>query len=88
MPPTNFHGVYVEIPTKCKLFFVSTLLLLVHNSLKVFVTRLKVGKTYCPLMEGVLIMVIVVDGVAVPTKGQFDVATLVDEKKCPYVIKK
>jgi hypothetical protein len=44
------------------------------------------GKTYCPLMEGVLIMVIVVDGVAVPTKGQFDVTTLVDEKKCPYVI--
>ncbi len=49
-------------------------------------TRLKVGKTYCPLMEGVLIMVIVVDGVAVPTKGQFDVTTPVDEKKCPYVI--
>jgi hypothetical protein len=46
------------------------------------------GKTYCPLMEGVLIMVIVVDGVAVPTKGQFDVTAPIDEKKCPYVIEK
>jgi hypothetical protein len=33
-------------------------------------------------------MVIVVDGVMVPTKGQFDVATLVDEKKMSLCNKK
>jgi hypothetical protein len=41
---------------------------LAFNSLKNFMVGLKMGKTHCPLMEGVLVVAICVEGNIVLTK--------------------